>query len=757
VSIQPFSSDQWNAINALGHQVDRELHAARVDLTVGGEPTYVSAQDRDSLQWRYTALGEDKRRIAGNLLSRLQKRLSRPGSLLHYGLGKLYPGEPTPRWALGCFWRLDDEPLWRNPSLLAADVVEGRSTWQDAKAFITELMHCLAVPPEAAIAAYESDATEPAGFLLPLLTTEVAGQITWQSCLWTGFEGSLTLAPGDAAIGLRLPLDQIAEAGTVLIEALPDLAADPIRPLLEMPLAPANSIRLALCVEVRQGVLHLFMPPIASARSYADVLTAIEATAEVLDQAIVIEGYTPPLNQGIQGFQITPDPGVLEVNIHPAAHWPDLVFLHKTLDDAAIACGLTCEKYGADGRVLGTGGGAHITLGGVVPNQSPLLRRPDLLRSFITYWQHHPSLSYAFSGQYIGPNSQSPRVDEGRHDNLYELEMAFLTLAPRKSVPPEVIDRLLSPLLQDVSGNTHRTVLCIDKLFPVQVPRLQLGLLEFRSFEMPSHTGLRLLQMLLLRAFVAWFWRHPCTKPLCRWGADLRDRWLLPYYLHQDFQTVLADLQAAGYPLQASWFTAWWERRFPQYGTVSLLDNPLRRLELRAALEPWPVIGTMDGGGASRPVDNSMERIQVMLTGAVGDRPQREALGDRYAVLCNGHRVPMRSTGTAGDYVGGVRFRARSTQTAPHPALAPHAPLVFQVLDTWQQTFLGGAIYHVQPPSGEPDQTLPESFEEARSRLTERFVPLQRGTFPDTIPPLILHPDTPMTLDLRLVSQRAAK
>jgi uncharacterized protein (DUF2126 family) len=751
VSIPPFSQAQWQAIHALGRHVDRDIHQTGIQLTMGGEPTYVSASDRDSLQWCYGALGDDKRRIAGQLLTRLQARLEHPGSLLHYGLGKLYPGESVPRWALGCFWRLDGEPLWRNADLLATDDTQAHQTWEAAKTFIEELATCLAVPAEAILPTYELEGSVPVGFVLPLLTTEHDGQSLWQSCRWTGFEEGVILLPGTAAIGLRLPLDTLTDAANLLNEARPALTDAPIRPQSVAPLAADDSIRLALVVEVRRGLIHVFMPPIAAARSYADVLTAIEATAEVLDQPVVIEGYTPPGNQGIQGFQITPDPGVLEVNIHPASRWDDLVRLHHILDEEAIACGLSCEKYGHDGRLLGTGGGAHITIGGPSPATSPLLQRPDLLRSFITYWQHHPSLSYVFSGQYIGPTSQSPRVDEARHDSLYELELAFLSLAPGKTVPPEVLDRLLSPFLQDVSGNTHRTALCIDKLYPAYNPRLQLGLLEFRGFEMPPHTGLRLLQMLLIRAFVVRFWQQPFTQPLKRWGAELRDRWLLPHYLLQDFRDVLKDLKATGYPFELEWFAPFFQRRFPQTAKLSLLNNPSRILEIRTALEPWPVIGDAAGGGTSRPVDTSLERVQLFLTGAVGDPPQPGQLSERYVVLCNGYRVPMRSTGKAGDYIGAVRFRVRSPLEHDHPVMASHVPLQFHVIDTWERAFLGGGIYHTVPAESAP--TPPKTLEEARSRLRQNFVPVLEGTVPEILPPVVLHPEAPFTLDLRLVAQ----
>ncbi|MEO0983973.1 MAG: transglutaminase family protein [Cyanobacteria bacterium J06639_14] len=758
VSIQSFSSEQWNTINALGHHIDQVLDEAGIGLTMGGEPTYISDQDRDSLQWRYIALGENKRQIAGQLLRLLQQRLNKSGSLLHYGLGKLYPGEPWPRWAWGCFWRIDGERLWRNSHLLARGEIQTQYTWQTAKTFITELLRCFALPSDALIAAFDPDASVPRGFVLPFLTVAYQGQTRWQSCPWTDCEERLTLLPGEAApLGLRLPLADIPSSEHLLEEAVPALSTPPIRPQQQRPLAPQNSIRLALTVEVRQTGLHVFMPPIASARSYVDVLTAIEATAEFLDQPVVIEGFPPPGNQGIQGFQITPDPGVLEVNIHPAASWPELVALHTTLDEAAIACGLTGQKYSAEGRCLGSGGGAHITIGGLTPDTSPLLRRPDLLRSFITYWQHHPSLSYLFAGQFIGPTCQAPRVDEGRHDNLYELELALLALSPRESVAAEVIDQLLSPLLRDVTGNSHRTALCIDKLFPVQNPQLQLGLLEFRGFEMPSATGLRLLQMLLIRAFVAWFWQQPFTRPLKRWGPALHDRWLFPYYLQQDFRAVLTDLRAAGYAFELEWFTLFWEQQFPRYGKVSLIENPSPVMELRAALEPWPVLGDVSSGAASQPVDNSLERLQISLTGVVGDTSEPEALAQRYGVFCNGYRVPMRFTGTPGHYVGGIRFRARSALSQPPSLLAPHTPLICHVIDTLQGKWVGGARYHVQPPSGDFYTTLPRTLDEARSRVSERFEPLRQGTIPSPLPSFILHPDTPITLDLRLASHKVRK
>ncbi|MDA0268651.1 MAG: transglutaminase family protein, partial [Cyanobacteria bacterium] len=399
-----YSPAAWQAIQTLGQRVDENLDRLGVGLTMGGEPTYIDAADPNALEWTYGALGEGKRQRAEALLIQLQQRLTPSGSLRLYGLGKLYPGEPIPRWALGCFWRLDGEPLWRSPRLLAAPGQDHHHSWRQAQAFMIELLGYLGIPEVAVLTAQDVGIDHPTGYILPLLTVLHEGQPTWTSCPWTQWPelGHVPLVPGETPVGMRLPLGDLPQPEVFATEALPRLTDAAIRPAAIAPLAAPNSIQLALCIEARQGVLHVFIPPIASARSFVDLLTAIEATAESLDLPVVIEGYAPPLNQGILGFQLTPDPGVLEVNIHPVATWAELVDLHTALDDEAFACGLTCERYGLDGRPLGTGGGAHITIGGATPAESPLFRRPDLLRSLITYWQHHPSLTYLFSGQFIG-------------------------------------------------------------------------------------------------------------------------------------------------------------------------------------------------------------------------------------------------------------------------------------------------------------------------------------------------------------------
>jgi len=796
---KPYTEQQWQAIDALGLQIDADLARLDVRLTMGGEPTFVAIDAPEGAEWNTDALGPSKRRFAVDLFQRLQQKYG-PAGLVHFGQGKWYPGEQLPRWSLNCFWRRDGEAIWQNPALIANEREPGHATAADTGPFLIEIAERLGVNPQWVFPAFEDvfyylwrerqlpvnvdpfdsrleDPLERArlarifsqgldtvvGHILPI-GKDPSGQ-SWQSSPWFERSARCYLVPGDSPLGYRLPLDSLPWVKSADYPWLhqpdpqqrftPLLGAAAIRQqVARRSLAEATPItppqtgesartitRTALCAEVRNGILYLFMPPTDSLEDYLALVGAIEATAASRRCPVLLEGYPPPQDPRLNHFSITPDPGVIEVNIHPAGSWDELVERTTHLYEQARLSRLATEKFMKDGRHVGTGGGNHFVLGGATPLDSPWLRRPDLLKSMIAYWHNHPSLSYLFSGLFIGPTSQAPRVDEARNDALYELEVAFSQFPPAgQECPPWLVDRLLRNLLVDVSGNTHRAEFCIDKLYSPEGPAGRLGLLEMRAFEMPPHAQMSLAQQLLLRALIARFWQTPYEPArLARWGTELHDRFLLPWFVEQDFADVVTELNDAGYQVETGWFAPHFEFRFPKAGDFTVKGI---ELELRHALEPWHVLGEQNApGGTARYVDSSLERLQVKVSGLAPDR---------YGLTCNGKRVPLTSTGRVGEYIGAVRYRAWQPPSCLHPTIRVHAPLTFDLIDSWMNRSLGGCQYHVQHPGGTNPDAFPVNAFEAESRRLARF--FRMGHTPGTCPiPAPSNPSAehPYTLDLR--------
>jgi len=850
---KPYTEEQWASVEQLGHKVDARLKALDVRLTMGGEPTFVAIDDMEGPEWNTTADSQQKRRLAGTLLRRLSHCYG-SGALLHFGQGKWYPGESLPRWALGCYWRKDGEPIWRKPELIAADGPDHRATATTALAFIKNLAERLQLSVDHVVPGYEDawyylwkerrlpanvdplksnleneeerkrlariverGLSQVVGYALPLRPSYSDGVTTrWESGRWLFRQENMFLRPGDSPMGLRLPLDSLlwyatddtnpwqerdplaprgplpargqgAENGngygwqagrrpwlplvapdslvsvprgpsTVLAEAFkqvpgiapavkPRLTGDASQtdsheaaaPLAETLIAEPTSqtIRTALCVEAREGRMHVFMPPVARLEDYLNLIEAVEDTAEELAMAVMIEGYTPPWDYRLQHFKVTPDPGVIEVNLQPSENWQELVDNTTTLYDEARRSRLGTEKFMIDGRHTGTGGGNHIVLGGAKPIDSPFLRRPDLLRSMVAYWNNRPSLSYLFSGLFVGPTSQAPRVDEARHESLYELETAFTQL-PEGATPPWTVDRLFRNLLVDLTGNTHRAEFCIDKLYSPDSATGRLGLVEFRSFEMPPHARMSLTQQLLVRALVARFWEAPYRQALARWGTSLHDRFMLPHFIVQDFLEVLAELREWGMAFQAEWFVPHFEFRFPLLGEATYAGI---KLELRQAIEPWHVLGEESVSSATaRYVDSSVERLEVKIRGMTGRR---------HVVVCNGRRLPLHPTGSPGEYVAGVRYRAWQPPNCLHPTIGVHTPLVFDIYDRWSDRSIGGCTWHVSHPGGVNFDTFPVNALDAESRRASRFQAMGHTAGPMPLPTNEHNADYPMTLDLR--------
>jgi len=804
---KPYSEGQWEAIDALGKRVDEILVANDVRLTMGGEPTFVSIDDMEGDEWNTAADSEAKRALARRLLRCLTERFA-PHGVLHFGQGKWYPGEALPRWAFSCFWRRDGQPLWHDKALLADPGDNPGHSIADAEKLVTTLARLLGVDPQHVVPGFEDwfyyawkeqslpanvdpfaierddpaewqqleellrrGSRQPTGFTLPLQWrggTDGGG--AWRSGAWQFRRGHMFLSPGSSPMGLRLPLDALPWAHPDDRETEHDRSLfaehgelDPTRKLLEDRLrkrdekgraaasgsaaaalsprrrgSPDEVVRTALCVEPRDGVLHIFLPPTKELEAFADLVATIEAAAAENHTPVILEGYEAPRDNRLRRFSVTPDPGVIEVNVHPCQSWDELSTVTQALYEEARLARLSTEKFMLDGRHTGTGGGNHVTLGGATPADSPLLRRPDLLRSLVTYWQHHPSLSYLFSGLFVGPTSQAPRIDEARNDSLYDLEIAFQQMPEGEVTRPWLIDRLFRNLLIDVTGNTHRAEFCIDKLYSPSGETGRLGVLEMRAFEMPPHAQMSLLQQLLLRALVARFWRQPYRHRLIRWGTALHDRFMLPHYLWEDIAQVVGEMRSSGFAFDLEWFAPFFEFRFPRIGTAQVGEVGI---ELRTAVEPWLVLGEeVTSQGTARFVDSSVERLQVKATGL---------RNDRYAVACNGRRVPLLATTTPGEAVAGVRYRAWQPPSALHPTIPVHAPLVFDIVDTWNGYSLGGCTYHVAHPGGRNYDVFPVNANEAEARRRARFDTQGHTAGPLPAPPEERSEEFPHTLDLR--------
>lgn len=754
---KPFSDEQWEDIMALGDKVDEEFAANNVRLTMGGEPTFVSVDNNEAPEWNSAADGEHKRRLSNILFHKLKNEYG-DGALMQYGQGKWYPGEPLPRWKLACYWRKDHVPMWNNDKLMADISKDYGLGPKDAKNFMRMLAKELHLDTKNIAPTYEdpfyflweesktpinvdplnvdlksplerqklaellnTGLNEPVGYVIPIKWD--LEQSNWQSCKWSFRRNNLFVVPGNSPVGLRLPLDsiqyydpaeqeQLPERSLFAdVEALPD--GDHLIPSVGAKFNNSKIIfKTALVVEVRQGKLFIFFPPTSYFEHYLYLVNAVERTAQQLKMPVLIEGYDPPTDNRVTKMMITPDPGVIEVNIHPAASWRELATNYDILYKKAAESRLATEKFNIDGRHTGTGGGNHVTLGGETPADSPLLRRPDILRSFITFWQHHPSLSYLFSTQFIGPTSQAPRVDEGRMENLYELEIAFQQVPERaeNEVPFWLVDRIFRHFLTDITGNTHRSEFCIDKLYSPDSSSGRLGILEFRGFDMPPHYRMSMVQFLLIRTLLAWFWKTPYNHKLVRWGTELHDRFLLPHYCLKDMTEVVNSLRDAGYGFDISWFEPFFSFRFPFLGELQVDDI---NIEIKMAIEPWHVLGEeMSSTGTSRFVDSSLERVQVKISGLTDSR---------YTFLCNGLKIPLKSTGVQGEYIAGVRYRAWQPPSALHPTIGTDTPLVFDLFDTWTQKSVAACQYHVSHPGGRSYDTFPVNSYEAESRIISRF------------------------------------
>jgi uncharacterized protein (DUF2126 family) len=730
----------------LGQQADAIFAAHDLIVTQGGEPTFVP-ENPTLPEWNTAALGAEKlfyaRRFARHLVPVLL-----PGAVVFQSFGKQYPGEPLPRWRVGLYRSRSGPPVWNDLSHLRLDQGDvPQVTHKVALQFVIALADELCLE-NTSLPAYEdfaelmrlsragkdsyplprfsrrtrkflltevSDAElirwetlfNPAGYVLPLDYTETH----WTTSPWElAKDEDLILIPGSSPIGLRLPLSDL----------------------------PEEALRRALTAEVKAGELIVFLPPLPSFEAFCALVRAIEGVvARGNFPPIALEGYAPLDSPDLDQIAFMADPGVIEVNLPPAASWAEFERVNRIIYTAAEQSGLRGFKFQFSGRKVSTGGGAHIILGGPSIVNNPFIRRPSLLASFLRFFQNHPSLSYVFTGLFIGPSSQAPRVDESAFEVPYELEIALRAIEQMPAPgDPVMIDAILRNLLLDWNGNTHRAEISIDKFYSAVAPNGRLGLVEFRDFEMVPTADMFLATNVLLRVLAASFVEQPYTRPLVEWREALHDRFALPHFLAQDLAEVLEYLRERRFDFPTDTFVPHMEFRFP---LITTWESCGAHWELRQALEPWPVMGD---GTASRSVDASTDRLQVLA---------HASDNSTFHIGVNGLRVPLQPQ-PENIFVAGVRYRLFDNCWGLQPHIRAHSPLRFDVIDT----ATGKIVYafdfmNWKPQAGNYDG-LPQSEEEANRRVAERVIPrLERCGRKADLREITLSPNAPFTLDLRAV------
>lgn len=681
---QPPLASATESIDApQGFDAEVDEHDAR--LAALGRVVWVGSEptftDRhaQSPEWLSVALGGNKEVVAGRLIAGLCRR--RPGGVVLRSEGRLYPGEAQPRWNIGHYRRRNGLSLWHGPP----DPIE--------------------------------DPPAPGTGVLPALDH-------WAE----------TLADRLAGVGFQ-PGHSSADAD------------EPGRWTVVVGQDDGSPLAFALEFTQLDGqpTACIALPPLASVASFLAVLQALgQAARDCALPSLLLAGCTPPVDASVELITATPDPAVIEFNTAPSIDAADFLRRSREIYAAVAAQGLAPYRLHFNGAVADSGGGGQITLGGPSPLASPFLQVPELLPRLVRFFNRHPSLSYNYSHDFVGSSGQSARADERGADACNELALGLHLLAQQANPQPELLWRSLDPFLCDAVGNSHRAEINIEKLWnPNLGPRGLQGLVEFRALRMQQTPERATALACLLRAIVALLATHRDDLALIDWGAELHERFALPYYLEQDLLAVLAALQAAGLGLGPALRGVLLREEFRRSGQVSL---PGCTLELRRALEFWPLVGDATSphqGGTSRLVDSSTARVELRL--------RHDPACPGWQVLAAGQRLPMRSERDAQGEVAvySLRYRCFAPHLGLHPTLGSQAPLRLRLRHP-DQNHDHGVTLHEWRPDGAAYDGLPEDLDEARRRRAERITvePVTRGADSDALDEPPLRPGA-YALDLR--------
>ncbi len=677
--------DTRAAPDSFSREVERVLKDHGVTLTMGGEPTFIPLRP-EGTEWNTGAMGPEKLGYARRFTARLIDEVY-PGSLAMQVFGKWYPGESLPRWNLVTLCTTAGRALWSDTRRLHLDDTEVEGAGTGLQEFAHAVAEELGLAPFVLPAREAPEAgmgDEPVAHVLPLDWED--GR--WRSEAWDFADteaGRLQLLMGDSPAGLRLPLWSL----------------------------PEDALRRALTVESEGGALSVFVPPLPWP-AFRELIARIEGIARARNlHNLVFCGYLPgEYVDELLVYALAADPGVLEVNLPPTRDWAEYRRSLAAAFHAAEGTGMSALKLQLNGAVHGTGGGAHLAFGGMSKEANPFLEDPRRIASVLRYWQHHPALSYLFTGQYVGPGSQAPRVDEGPRHGLYELEVACEGLERLGPWPDGLlVDQFLRNLLTDSGGNTHRAEICFDKFANPSSANGSLGIIELRAFETLPSVDWMANVALFVRAVIARLIHEPFGVPLRRFGAALHDRYFLPAFLWQDFVEICDDLERVGLLFDPEWLRPVFEFRFPVVGSMPVGEG---KLEIRQALESWPLMAEEAHGTATiRVVDNSTDRLQLRLDTA--------ACRARGHLLVNGVKMPFADVG--GEWICGLRYKCASAYPALHPHVGIQSPLLFEWVDETAGTVEAAWQYHYWNPFAPVYDGRPHDIAEAWRRREERWQP----------------------------------
>ncbi|MCA9136191.1 MAG: transglutaminase family protein [Planctomycetales bacterium] len=693
---------------------DRLVAETGIDLWLGAEPTFTDRHSNDP-HWQTTALGCGKEAKARQFACRIANQT--PGCVILRTLGRQYPGESTPRWNFGIFSRRDGRPVWSGPTdpMVVHQINGTGCTTADSERDRTEELL-----RDGASDIDEVGVKELADRLRLQLAKDLIG---------AGFAVEMNLP--DASWGVRLLFADDSERLQSDWESDPAVTRPPIQSQA-IPVTGATdelaargvflvSIGLAESSYIEdQASIQVELPDFDHFEHWQILMDLLGTAANRCGvPSMILTGFPPPVSKKVSFTTVTPDPGVIEVNMAPCRDLVSFYQVQQQLHYAANEIGVSSYKLLFNGEVVDSGGGQHLTFGGPTAESSPFFQRPRLLPSLVAYLNRHPALSYWFAVRSVGSCGQQPRSDEVSPESFDGLAVSLDRLFIVGRMEPGLIWSSLRQFLCDRFGNTHRCEVNIEKLWNVNSPtRGCLGLVELRAFRMTRTAEDAAAIAALMRTLVAWLSTRVDEIKLVEWGSRLHDRFSLPYYLLRDLDTVIAELNAGGFVIEDPI-----AERLTDDAPIVIGKHDLgpATIKIRQAIEFWPVIGSENGEeGTFRMMDSSTQRVELML-----ELPESTRVSDHadWSLEIRGFDVPWVVEEEPRQVVllRGVRYKTFDSETTVTPLVKAIDPMEFIVTNRSMHRSWRIRLYNWEP-NQLPYDGLPSDLEVAQNRREERVL-----------------------------------